>query len=138
MEPLAVLKHLSNVLTTQEWQAFKCTEDYLWLTARADGYKGKAWEQLVKEGTERRREAWLIATDMAESIIAQEIAELGVDTPEEHRKQLILRLAEQLMVEQDLTPATFTAWTDCEYCGRVPVPEGTAEIVTVCPWCEHD
>lgn len=138
MEPLAVLKHLSNVLTTHEWQAFKGTEDYLWLVSRAEGYKGAAWEQLVKEGTQRRQEAWAIAVDMARSIIEQEVAELGVDTPEEQKQGLMIRLAERLLIEQDLTPATFTAWTDCDYCGRVPVPEGTAETVAVCPWCEND
>jgi hypothetical protein len=136
MDPLSVVNHLSNVLTVSEWQAFQLTEDYLWLMARIEGFKGAHMEKLVEAGKRRRQEAWGISLEMADSIVMQELKELGLDVPEEQRKVSVQALAEKLMMEQNLTPPTFTSWSDCVTCGRVPVPEKTEDSTHHCPWCQ--
>lgn len=135
MDALRVLEHLSNVLTVAEWAEFKSTDDYLWMCARSQGYRGPAMDKLVAKGTKRRAEAWAIAMDMAKSVIEQDLAELSANVPEENKQAAIKELAEQLLVEQDITPPTYTQWSDCNQCGRVPVPQGSDEILARCPWC---
>lgn len=135
MDALRSLEHLSSVLTVEEWQAFKSTDDYLWMLAHTRKFHGKEMDELVKRGTQKRKEAWEIALEMAQSITDAEIKELGVEVMDEQRNMLITQMAEKLLVEQNLTPPTFTAWCDCDTCGRVPCPEGTEEITTNCPWC---
>jgi len=135
VDTLRALEHLSNVLTTDEWSQFKSTDEYLWMIARTQGYRGPAMEELVAKGTKRRAEAWEIALEMAQSITDQELAELSLFIPEENKRMAIRQLAEKLLVEQDTVPPTFTAWADCDQCGRVPVPEGSDETLAVCPWC---
>lgn len=136
MDTLGVLNHLSNVMTVDEWQQFKDTDDYLWMMARVEGYRGASMKKLSEAGTKRRAAAWEIAKEMAHSIIQAEIAELPLEIEDEQVQGLIDRLAEKLMVEQNLTPPTFTAWTDCSTCGRVPVPVGTDATTPNCPWCQ--
>lgn len=138
MDPLSVLNHLSKVLTVHEWAAFKETEDYLWMVARADNYKGPAMRQLVEQGNKRRQECWEWALSMASDIVTSEVAELGLDVPEEQRAKVVERMAEKLMIEQDLTPPSFTSWTVCDECGKVPVPVGFDEACPNCPWCMND
>ena len=136
MDTLGVLNHLSNVMTIEEWQQFKDTEEYLWMMARVEGYRGASMKKLSEAGTRQRAEAWEIARDMANSIIKAEIAELPLDIEDTQVQVLIERLAEKLMVEQNLTPPTFTSWSDCSTCGRVPVPDGTEALTPNCPWCQ--
>ncbi len=136
MDPLDVLHHLSNVMTVHEWQEFKATEDYMWMMARIEGYKGAHMKRLAEAGKKRRTEAWVIALEMAHSIVSQELDELGLEVPEEQRTVSIQTLAERLLMEQDLTPPTFTAWTDCATCGRVPVPKEVEPVTPNCPWCQ--
>jgi len=135
VDTLRALEHLSNVLTTDEWSQFKSTDEYLWMIARTQGYRGPAMEELVAKGTKRRAEAWEIALEMAQSITDQELAELSLFIPEENKRMAIRQLAEKLLVEQDTVPPTFTAWADYDHGGRVPVPEGSDETLAVCPWC---
>jgi hypothetical protein len=135
VDTLRALEHLSNVLTVDEWQRFKTTDEYLWMVARTQGYRGPAMEELVAKGTRRREEAWGLALDMARSIIEDDLRDLSIHVPEENKKQSIKALAEKLLVEQDIVPPTYTAWVDCQQCGRVPVPEGSEELMAVCPWC---
>lgn len=135
MDTLRALEHLSNVLTVSEWAEFKATDDYLWMVARSQGYRGPAMEELVAKGVKRRTEAWAIAMDMARSIIEQDLVEVSANVPEENKAVAIKQLAEKLLVEQDIVPPTYTAWSDCDQCGRVPVPEGSEEILAICPWC---
>lgn len=135
MDSLGVLDHLSGIMTVEEWQAFKATDEYLWLSARVEGYRGNAMKKLAKAGKKRRAEAWLVAKDMAANIIQAEIAELPLEIGDEQAQLLITRLAEKLMVEQNYTPPSFTAWADCQTCGRVPVPPETEATTPNCPWC---
>jgi|694.fasta_scaffold05059_24 hypothetical protein len=135
MDTLRALNHLSNVLTVDEWAAFKSTDEYHWMVARTNGYRGSSMEELMKRGSGRRREAWSIALEMAESIVADDLRELAANVPDEQRQRTTERLAEKLMVEQGLTPPTFTAWCDCDSCGRVPAPAGTPDSTPNCPWC---
>jgi hypothetical protein len=135
VDTLRALEHLSNVLTVDEWQRFKSTDEYLWMVARTERYRGPAMEELVRKGTKRREEAWAIALDMARSIIEQDLREVSADVPEEARRAAIKGLAEKLLVEQDIVPPTYTAWCDCVQCGRVPVPEESDEVMAACPWC---
>ena len=135
MDTLRALEHLSNVLTVDEWREFKATDEYLWMVARTQGYRGGAMEELVARGTKRREEAWGIALDMARSIVEDDLRELSIDIPEENKRVAIKGLAEKLLVEQDIVPPTYTAWADCEQCGRVPVPEESEEVMASCPWC---
>lgn len=135
MDTLRALEHLSNVLTVDEWQRFKATDEYLWMVARTQGYRGPAMEELVAKGVKRREEAWTIALDMARSIIEKDLKDLSYNAPEENKKLAIKQLAEKLLVEQDIVPPTYTAWADCEQCGRVPVPEEQDEVMARCPWC---
>lgn len=135
MDTLRVLQHLSNVLTVEEWQEFKSTDDYLWMVARTQGYRGLAMEELVQKGTKRREEAWAIALDMAKVIIEEDLKDISVNVPEQNKRESIKQLAEKLLVEQDIVPPSYTAWADCEQCGRVPVPEEQDEVMAICPWC---
>lgn len=135
MDALRNLNHLSSVLTVEEWQVFKTTEDYLWMMAHAQQFKGQEMDELVKRGAKRREEAWTIALEMADSIISEEVKEVSMDVTEEQRRHLATSLAEKLLVEQNLTPPTFTAWCDCETCGRVPCPKDTPALTPNCPWC---
>jgi hypothetical protein len=123
------------VLTVEEWSEFRKTDEYLWMVTRTEGYRGKAMDELIKRGTKRREEAWKIALDMAESIVASDLAEAAMNVPEEGRRMAVRQLAEKLLVEQDTIPLTYTAWSDCQQCGRVPVPEGSDEVLAICPWC---
>lgn len=135
MDTLRALEHLSNVLTVEEWREFKSTDEYLWMVARTQGYRGPAMEELVAKGTKRRAEAWDVAMDMARSIIEDELQEISIHVPDENKRESIKQLAEKLLVEQDIVPPTYTAWADCNQCGRVPVPEGNEEVLAICPWC---
>lgn len=135
MDTLRALEHLSNVLTVEEWREFKSTDEYLWMVARTQGYRGPAMEELVAKGTRRRSEAWDVAMDMARSIIEDELRDISSYVPEENKRQSIKQLAEKLLVEQDIVPPTYTAWADCNQCGRVPVLEGSDEVLAICPWC---
>lgn len=135
MDTLRALEHLSNVLTVEEWREFKATDEYLWMVARTQGYRGPAMEELVAKGTKRRTDAWDVALDMARSIIEQDLVDASAHLPDEQKKGVVRQLAEKLLVEQDIVPPTFTAWSDCQQCGRVPVPEESDEIMAVCPWC---
>lgn len=135
MDPLGVLNHLSGVMTPEMWQAFKATDDYLWLMARAEGYRGNAMKKLARAGRRRRAEAWEVAKGIATNIIQAEIAELPLEITDEQAQMLVIRLAEKLMCEQNYTPPTFTAWAECETCGRVPVPPDTETKTPNCPWC---
>ena len=138
MDTLAVLNHLSNVLTVQEWQAFKETDDYLWMMARIEGYKGAHMQQLIDAGKRRRDEAWEIAKDMARNVVAMEVAELPIEISPEGQERMAIATAERLLMQQHITPPTFTAWCDCATCGRVPVPEGTSAETNNCAWCLND
>lgn len=135
MDPLGVLNHLSGVMTVEQWQQFKATDEYLWMMARAEGYRGNAMRKLAKAGSKRRAEAWEVAQEIATNIIRAEIAELPLEITDEQAQVLVTRLAEKLMVEQNYTPPTFTAWADCQTCGRVPVPPDTEKATPNCPWC---
>ena len=135
MDTLRAIEHLSAVLTVEEWQAFKETDDYLWMMASAEKYRGNSMDELIRRGVKRRTEAWEIALDMAKNILEREVAELAIDVPEEQMTKSRIALAEKLLIEQNLTPPTFTAWCDCDSCGRVPVPEGTPGVTPNCPWC---
>jgi hypothetical protein len=138
MDALSVLNHLSNVLTVEEWQAFKETEDYLWMMARVEGYKGAHMQQLIDAGKRRRSEAWEIALDMARNVVSIESEELPIALSDDAKERLIVHSAERLLMDQNLTPPTFTAWTDCATCGRVPVPANTPSETPHCAWCLHD
>ena len=135
MDQLGVLNHLSGLLTVSEWADFKQTDDYLWMVARVEGYRGKNMAKLVAAGQRRRSEAWVIAQDMAKNIISKEIEELPLEIDNEQVQVLIIGLAEKLLCEQNISPPTFTNWTDCQSCGRVPVPTGVEAVTTNCPWC---
>ena len=135
MDALRTLNHLSCVLTVEEWQSFKETEEYLWIMAHAQKFRGHEMDELVKRGTKRREEAWKIALDMADSIISQEVQEVSFPITEEQRGHLVTACAEKLLVEQNITPPTFTAWTDCDECGRVPCHSGSPASSPNCPWC---
>jgi hypothetical protein len=135
VDTLRALEHLSNVLTVDEWQEFKRTDDYLWMVSRVNGYRGSSMDELVRRGMKRREEAWQIANEMAESIVSSDLADVAINVPEEGKRMVVRKLAEKLLVEQDVIPLTYTAWADCDVCGRVPVPEGSEEVVSNCPWC---
>jgi len=135
MDTLGVLNHLAGVMTIDQWQAFKATDDYLWMMAKVEGYRGASMKKLTRAGKKRRAEAWVIAQDMARSIIRAEMEELELVMPDEQVQTLIVRLAEKLMCEQNFTPPTFTEWAECETCGKVPVPPGTDNKTPNCPWC---
>lgn len=136
MDTLRALEHLSNVLTVEEWSEFRKTDDYLWMITRTKGYRGEAMDELIKRGTRRREEAWKVALDVAESVVISDLAEIGVVVPEDAQRQAIRRQAEKLLVEQDIIPLSYTAWADCNQCGRVPVLEGSDAVLAICPWCE--
>lgn len=136
MDPLGVLNHLSGVMTTDEWREFVQTDDYLWMQARVEGFKGNAMKELARRGTIRRAEAWECALDLAKAIVRAEIEHLPVAVEEAQQELLVVRLAERLMCEQDFTPPSFTSWADCETCGRVPVPEEVPAKTKNCPWCK--
>lgn len=138
MDALSVIHHLQNVLTVHEWQAFKETEEYLWYMARIHGYRGAHMDKLVEAGKRRRSEAWEIAQEMAENVLAQEVSELGLRVSPEQKISGVNRMAERLLMEQNLTPPTFTCWSDCATCGRVPVPQGFDLTTINCPWCLSD
>lgn len=138
MDPLSVIHHLQNVLTVHEWQAFKETEEYLWYMARINGYRGAHMDRLVEAGRRRRSEAWAIAQEMAESVLEQEARELGLVLEPPERERVAQRMAERLLIEQHITPPTFTAWADCASCGRVAVPQGVQSVTANCPWCLSD
>lgn len=135
MDALGVLNHLSGIMTPEEWAEFRDSEEGLWMRARVEGYRGAAMQKLVEAGKRRRSEAWEIALDMANNIISAEAEEIPLVLEDEQRTQLVTRLAEKLLCEQNVTPPTFTAWTDCATCDRVPVPEGTDLVTPNCPWC---
>ena len=135
MDPLGVLNHLSGVMTPAQWLEFKTTDEYLWMMARAEGYRGNAMKRLARAGAQRRAEAWEVAKDIAANIIRVEIAELPLEITDEQAQVLVTRLAEKLMCEQNFTPPTFTEWAECETCGKVPVPQGTETKTPNCPWC---
>ena len=135
MDTLGVLNHLSGVMTIEEWQEFKASDDYLWMMARVEGYRGNAMKKLAKAGSVRRSEAWKVAQEIATNIIRAEIAELPLEIGDEQVQVLVTKLAEKMMCEQNYTPPTFTAWTECQTCGKVPVPAGTETETPNCPWC---
>lgn len=135
MDTLRALEHLSNVLTVDEWREFTQTDEYLWMVARTEGYRGKAMEELVRRGSKRRQEAWLLALDMARSIVIEDLRDSSSHLPSEQVRRVEQTLAEHLLVEQDIIPPTYTAWSDCQQCGKVPVPEGSSDVLPVCPWC---
>lgn len=135
MDALRALTHLSNVLTVDEWAAFKNTDEYHWMVARTEGYRGSSMTELIKRGAARRAEAWAIAHEMANSIVREEMAELTVNVPEEQMQRTVNAMAEKLMMDQDLTPPSFTAFCECQECGPVACPEGTPKITPNCPWC---
>jgi hypothetical protein len=122
-------------MTVAAWEEFKESEDYLWLMARVEGFRGANMAKLVKAGKKRRAEAWEVALDMAKSITKAEVEELELQLPEEQVQALTVKLAEKLMCEQNFTPPTFTEWAECETCGKVPVPQGTESKTPNCPWC---
>lgn len=135
MDSLGVLNHLSGVMSIEEWQEFKATEEYLWMTARVEGYRGNAMKKLAKAGAKRRAEAWIVAQEIATNIMGAEVKEMNLELPEEQVQALTIKLAEKLMCEQNFTPPTFTDWALCETCGKVPVPPGTDNKTPNCPWC---
>lgn len=136
MEPdqdaLARIKNLENFMELNHYLAFRETEDYLWLKLRASGYEDpEAWAALIELGSKRRAEAWQIAKEMATSILSDQ---RGVERSD--FDSVVQRLAEKLLVEQDICPPTFNKWTECETCGRMPVPESFKfEQSPNCPWC---
>jgi hypothetical protein len=136
MDTLGVLNHLSGVMTTKEWSEFKGTEDYLWMQARVEGYRGTHMGKLIEAGKRRREEAWVIALDMAQNIIRAEMEEIPVDVPEQQEKILVDRLAEKLMCEQGLVPPRFTKLVECQTCGPVHAPEDAEPLMPNCPWCQ--
>lgn len=135
MDQLGVLNHLSGVMTVDEWGDFKQTDDYLWMMAKIEGYRGKTMAKLVAAGQRRRSEAWVIAQEMATNIITKEIEELPLEINNEQVQALIVGLAEKLLCEQNISPPTFVNWADCQTCGRVPVPKGVEAVTPNCPWC---
>ncbi len=136
MDTLGVLNHLSNVMTIEEWRAFKESDDYMWMQARVEGYRGASMDKLIAAGKKRREEAWAIALDMAANIIKAEREELPIDVPEEQAAVLVQRLAEKLMCEQSLIPPRFTKLVECASCGPVHAPEDTESKTPNCPWCQ--
>jgi hypothetical protein len=138
MDALKLLDHLSSVLTVEEYQAWKESDHYLWVMARFEGYRGANMDKLVEAGKRRRSEAWHIALDMAASVVDQESSELGLSLSSEQRERLRISWAEKLLIEQYITPPAFTGWTDCDSCGRVPVPATFQPHSINCPWCLHD
>ena len=136
MDTLDVWRHLSGVMTAEEWAEFRDSEDGLWLKARIEGFKGASMKRLVEAGKRRRAEAWEIASDMARNIINAEIEEMELEVPEENRALLIERLAEKLLCEQSIIPPRFTKLVQCETCGPVHAPAETDDVTPKCPWCE--
>jgi hypothetical protein len=136
MDALEVFNHLSGVMTAEEWQEFKDSEDGLWLRARVEGFKGASMKKLIDAGKRRRAEAWEVATDMARNIINAEVQELELDVPDEQRAVLVERLGEKLMCEQSIIPPRFTKLVTCATCGPVHAPEDTEVETPNCPWCE--
>jgi hypothetical protein len=136
MEPdqdaLGRIKNLENFMELNHYLAFRETEDYLWLKLRASGYEDpEAWATLIELGSKRRAEAWQIAKEMATSILSDQ---RGVERG--NFDSVVEKLAEKLLVEQDLVPPTFTEWTECESCGRMPVPKRFEKTHSPnCPWC---
>lgn len=141
MEPdqdaLGRIKNLENFMELNHYLAFRETEDYLWLKLRASGYEDpEAWATLIELGSKRRTEAWQIAKEIAANVLRAEWDGIGSQYSEEDLGRVSERLAEQLMVEQNLTPPTFTDWTECESCGRMPVPPRFQKTHSPnCPWC---
>lgn len=141
MEPdqdaLDRLSALEKALTVSEYMQFKETDQYLWLKLRATGYDDdKLWSKVIERGTARRQEAWTIAREMARSILLDEVKGLSVDVDEDKLSTAVDAFAEQLLVQQDIVPPTFTKWTECETCGRMPVPEKFSLTSSPhCPWC---
>lgn len=135
MDPLGVLNHLSGIMTREQWEAFKESDDGLWLQARVEGYRGTAMKKLVEAGKKRRAEAWAVAMDMASNIIRVEVEELKLDIPEEQIAVVTQRLAEKLMCEQSIVPPRFTKLVQCKTCGPVHAPEDTELVTPNCPWC---
>lgn len=138
MDALKLIEHLSNVLTVEEYQAWKESDDYLWMMARYEGYRGAHMDKLVQAGRRRRSEAWAIAQDMARAVLESDAAEMGLNLDSDRKAKLIQSTAEKLLIEQSITPPTFVAWADCETCGRVAVPPGLEKTIINCPWCLND
>lgn len=136
MDTLGVLNHLSNVMTLDEWKAFRETDDYMWMQARVEGYRGASMDKLIAAGKKRREEAWEIAFDMARNIIKAEREELPIDVPEDQAVVLVERLAEKILCEQGIIPPRFTKLVQCHTCGPVHAPEDTENKTPNCPWCQ--
>jgi hypothetical protein len=119
------LQALSNYLSVSEHMMFREKDEYLWLKLRASGYEdAEVWAKVIERGNVRREEAWEIAKDMARNILNKDV------------EAVVQQFAEQLLVEQDIVPPTFTKWCECQTCGRMPVPERfEAERSPNCPWC---
>jgi hypothetical protein len=141
MEPdqdaLERLQKLERYMELNDFLLFREHDEYLWLKLRASGYRdAEAWKKLIARGTHRREEAWQIAREMARSILGREWQALGVEAESRDLAAVSDQFAEQLMVEQDIVPPTFTEWTQCESCGRMPVPQRFGKQQSPnCPWC---
>ena len=136
MDSLEVWRHLSGVMTAEQWQEFRDSDDGMWLRARIEGFKGASMKKLIEAGKRRRAEAWEVASDMARNIITAEIEEMKLDVPEDTKAVLIERLAEKLMCEQSIIPPRYTKLVQCKTCGPVHAPEETELVTPNCPWCE--
>lgn len=136
-DALRAIKNLERRMTLAEYMEFRTQDEFLWLQLRATGYEDpEAWAQVIERGTNRRAEAWTIAKEMATSIMRDEWDARGHEYRQSDLDAVAERLAEQLMVEQHITPPTFTKWIECETCGRMPVPERVQEQHAAnCPWC---
>jgi hypothetical protein len=134
---LESIKNLENFMELNSYLMFRQTEDYLWLKLRATGYTDpEAWATLIELGSKRRAEAWQIAQEMATSILKDQWDSRGHEYQQSDLDSVVRKLAEKLLVEQDICPPTFNKWCECETCGRMPVPERfQAEQSANCPWC---
>lgn len=135
MDALAKLHWVSRYMTTDQWQKYIESENYMWARARIEGYRGANMDRLVASGTRRINEAWEIALDMSFKIVGEEIDALpeGVETPP--LAQLVQEFAEQLMREQYLVPPTYSKRIVCDVCGPMMAPNGYPTETATCPWC---
>jgi hypothetical protein len=136
MDALEELNRMSGLMTAEQWQEFKESDDGLWLRARVEGFKGTSMNKLIEAGKRRRAEAWEIAFDMARNIVNAEVQELKLEIPEEQQRVLGERLAEKLCCEQSIIPPRFSKLVTCSTCGPVHAPEDTETETPNCPWCQ--
>ena len=135
MDALTKLHFASRYMTSNQWENYIQSEEYMWARARIEGYKGAYMDKLVAAGNRKVSEAWAVASDIADKVVSEELMSMPSEIKRPAREPLVRELAEQLLREQSMVPPTYRKKIVCDNCGPIMAPESYDEQTSSCPWC---